>query len=81
MSEPKVYPLEEALKAQKALRSRAGLGPEMFPLQAFVGMVRDELESLRKQGQSDEEIASIIRSHTTIEITAREIAERHRREE
>ncbi len=77
MDEPKVYVLEEALKAQKALRSRAGLGPEVFPIQAFVGMISDEVESLRKQGQSDEEIASTIRNNSTIEITAGEIAEHY----
>jgi hypothetical protein len=34
-STPKSYPVEEAVRAQKALRTAAGLGPEMFPLQAF----------------------------------------------
>ena len=75
MNEPKTYPLEEALKAQKALRAQAGLGPEMFPIHAFVGMISDEVESLRKRGQTDDEIASIIRSSSSIEITGREIAE------
>jgi hypothetical protein len=75
MDEYKVYPLEEALKAQEALRALAGLGPEMFPMQAFVGMISDEIESLRKRGQSDDEIASVIRSSSSIEITGREIAQ------
>ena len=77
MDNSKVCVLEEALKAQKALRSRAGLGPEIFPIQAFVGMISDEVESLRNQGQSDEEIASIIRNNSTIEISASEIAEHY----
>jgi hypothetical protein len=75
MSENNMYPLEEALKAQKALRSLAGLGPEMFPLQAFVGMISDEVESLRKRGRTDDEIASVIRSSSSIEITGGEIAQ------
>jgi len=75
MNHSKMYPLEEALKAQKALRTMAGLGPEMFPMQAFVGMISDEVESLRKRGQSDDEIASVIRSSSSIEITGGEIAE------
>ena len=70
-----MYPIEEALKAQRALRSSAGLGPEMFPVQAFVGMISDEIESLRKQGQSDDEIAALIRKSSAIEITGAEIAE------
>ena len=50
------HPLEEALRAQKALRALAGLGPETFPVQAFVGMISDEIETLRTQGLSDEDI-------------------------
>jgi hypothetical protein len=77
MSQTKVYSIEEALKAQRSLRKAAGLGPEEFPLQAFVGMVSDEIESLRKRGRTDEEIASIIRQNSAIEITATEIAENY----
>ena len=29
----KTFPVEEAVRAQKALRELAGLGPEMFPIQ------------------------------------------------
>ena len=80
-----MYSLDEALKAQNALRDLAGLGPEMFPLQAFVGMISDEIQSLRKRGQTDDQIASIIRNSSSIDITGSEIAryyalpeERHR---
>ncbi len=47
----KTYPIEQALRAQKALREAAGLGPEMFPVEAFVGMISDEIEQLRSQGR------------------------------
>jgi hypothetical protein len=77
MSEQKSYPLEEALKAQKALRRQAGLAPEQFPVQAFVGMISDEIDSLRKLGQSDEQIATLIRSNSAIQITAAEIADNY----
>ncbi len=77
MPGPKAYPVEEALKAQKSLRQAAGLAPEQFPIQAFVGMISDEIESLRKRGHSDEQIASLIRSSSEIEITAAEIAENY----
>ena len=73
----KEYSLEEALKAQKALRSAAGLGPEQFPIQAFVGMISDEVESLRQRGKTDADIAEIIRSHSAIDISADEIAENY----
>ncbi len=77
MSQDKMYPLEEALKAQRSLRDAAGLAPEQFPIEAFVGMISDEIESLRKRGKSDEQIAELIRSNSAIEITADEIAENY----
>lgn len=73
----KTYPLEEAVRAQKALREAAGLGAETFPVQAFVGMISDEIEELRKRGKSDEEIARLIRTNSSIDITAAEIAENY----
>jgi hypothetical protein len=77
MNAPRTYPLAEALKAQKSLRDAAELGPEQFPIQAFVGMISDEIEALRKRGTSDEEIASIIQQHSAIRISAQEIAENY----
>lgn len=77
MTSPKMYPLEEALKAQKSLRAAAGLGPEQFPIQAFVGMISDEIDSLRKRGKKDEEIAAIIQQNSAIKITAAEIGENY----
>ena len=72
-----MYPVEEAIRAQKALREAAGLGPEQFPIQAFVGMISDEVEQLRKRGKSDDEIASLIEANSSIRITASEIAENY----
>lgn len=77
MHSEKVYSLEEALRAQKALRTLGGLGPEQFPIQAFVGMISDEIEHLRKLGHSDEEIAKVIGANSKIEISAAEIAENY----
>ena len=73
----KTYPVEEAIRAQKALRDAAGLRPEMFPIQAFVGMISDEIEQLRSQGKTDEDIARIIAANSNIEITASEVAENY----
>ena len=72
-----MYPIEEAMQAQKALRMLGGLGPETFPIQAFVGMISDEIQHLRKLGHSDEEIARVITANSKIEITAGEIAENY----
>lgn len=77
MCAAKTYPVEEAMKAQKALRDAAGLEPEQFPVSAFVGMISDEIEILRKRGKTDDQIASIIRDNSAIEITAAEIGENY----
>ena len=69
----KTYSVEEAVKAQKALREAAGLGPEEFPVQAFVGMISDEIETLRQRGHTDADIAALIRAHSSIKIESDEI--------
>ncbi len=73
----KTYPIEEALRAQKALRELAGEGPEMFPIEAFVGMISDEIQTLRERGHKDDEIAQVILSNSAIKITASDIAEHY----
>lgn len=73
----KTIPIEEALRAQKALRDLAGLGPEAFSVQAFVGMISDEIETLRQQGHSDQEIARTIAANSNIKLTAADIAENY----
>ena len=72
-----MYPLEQALMAQKALREAAGLGPELFPVQTFVGMISDEIEQLRSQGKTDAQIAAMVEAHSSIRISAAEIAEHY----
>lgn len=69
----KTYPVEQAVRAQKVLREAAGLLPEMFPVQAFVGMISDEIEALRSSGKTDEQIAALITANSDIQITAAEI--------
>ena len=65
--------LDEALKAQKALRDAAGSGPETFPMPAFIGMISDEVEALRAMGKTDADIAAMIEANSTIRITAEDI--------
>ena len=75
--EEKTYSLEEALKAQSALRAAAGLEPERFPVAAFVGMISDEIEILHEQGKSDEQIATLISQQSAIKISTAEIAQNY----
>ncbi len=77
MQPPKTFQLDQAVKAQQALRNLANLPPETFPVQAFVGMISDEIEHLRKQGHSDQKIAQTISASSNIQISAEEIAENY----
>lgn len=67
------FPLDEAIKAQNALRDAAGLSAELFPVPAFVGMISDEIDALRAKGVDDDGIAAIICDHSAIQITSQEI--------
>ncbi len=73
----KTYPVEQAVLAQKALREAAGLGPEMFPIQAFVGMISDEIQQLRSRGKTDAEIDGLIEASSSIQVSASEITENY----
>lgn len=77
MQNLKTFPIEEALQAQQSLRAAAGLEPEQFPIEAFVGMISDEIELLREQGRSDAEIAAMIRDNSAIEISGEEIRDHY----
>jgi hypothetical protein len=70
----KTYSLQEALQAQSALRAAAGLESERFPVSAFVGMISDEIEILRRQGRSDDDIAGLISKQSPIAISSADIA-------
>ena len=67
------YTLEEAMKAQAALRSAARMPPERFPLPQIIGMFSDEIEALRNAGRPDQEIAAIISGSSTMRVTEAEI--------
>ena len=71
------FSLEQALKAQQVLRTAAELPAEQFPLQAFVGMLSDEIEAVRKAGKSDAEIASMINKAAGTQLTTLDIAENY----
>lgn len=54
------FSAQEAVAVQRALRETLGLGPERFPLPAFVGMISDEIDQLHQAGRTDAEIAAVI---------------------
>ncbi len=71
------FTLDESISAQKALRSALGMPEEVFPVEAFVGMVSDEIEQHRKAGKSDQDIAAIIEQATGKRISAQAISEHY----
>lgn len=71
------FTLEQAMKAQQALRVTAGLPAEEFPVEAFVGMISDEIEALREAGKSDDEIAGLINKAAGTELSATDVVENY----
>lgn len=60
----------QAATAQTALRKALGMPPEDFPIQAFVGMISDEIEQLRASGRDDVSIAALVSKATGKTIDA-----------
>lgn len=69
MAEP-TFSGEEAAAVQTTLRMSLGLPPERFSLPAFIGMLSDEIEQLRRDGQDDAAIATMLSKLTGKPIPA-----------
>ncbi|WP_263385612.1 hypothetical protein [Granulicella arctica] len=65
--------IEQALRAQTALREVAGLSEEVLPIPAFIGMISDEIEVLRSSGQDDVSIIRIIEQSSGVVISLDEL--------
>jgi hypothetical protein len=65
----------QAADPQTALRKALGLPPQDFSLQAFVGMISDEIEQLRASGKDDADIAAIVSEAIGRTIDAENTAE------
>ena len=64
----------QVAEAQTALRDMLGLGPEEFPVEQLICMLRDEIELARERDISDEEIAEVISKTTSKPVDAALIA-------
>jgi hypothetical protein len=60
MSEDLTFTGQQAATAQTALRDALGLPPENFSVEAFIGMISDEIEQLRAPGKDDSAIATLV---------------------
>ena len=77
MAQDDSFTLDQSIAAQKALRSALNLPEEVFPVEAFVGMVSDEIEQHRRAGKTDQDIVAIIEQATGKRISAEAIAEHY----
>jgi hypothetical protein len=73
----KTYSLEQAVRAQKALRDAAALGPERFPVPSLRRYDQRRDRKTPFPGKSDQDIATLIAANSNIKITAAEIAEHY----
>ncbi|KQM67951.1 hypothetical protein ASE75_03495 [Sphingomonas sp. Leaf17] len=74
MARVPMFNLEEAIRAQRALRESLGLEEEVFPVEAFVEMISDEVEQMRAAGRSDADIVAIVARTTGQQIDPSDIA-------
>jgi CheY-like chemotaxis protein len=58
------FTMTEAIRAQQALRDAMRLGPELLSGEALIGMLGDEIDQLRRLGESDSDIAKRIADAT-----------------
>lgn len=73
MADDLTFTGEQAATAQTALREALGLPLENFPVQAFIGMISDEIEQLRAAGHGDAAIAKLVSGATGKTIGAETI--------
>jgi hypothetical protein len=73
MTDETTFSLAEALAAQKALREAAGAEEEAFDLADVIGMVSDEIDMLKEQGRSADQIAAMVQKSTGKPVTAADV--------
>ena len=73
MSKTLIFTGSQAATAQTALREALGLPPENFPVEAFIGMISDEIEQLRAAGKNDAAIATLVSNATGQSVDAETI--------
>jgi len=64
MTDQPTFNIEEAIAAQRGLRQALGLGDERFEVPEFVQMISDEIEQLKAEGRSSEDIVGLIADAT-----------------
>ncbi|MDX2266081.1 MAG: hypothetical protein NW215_14065 [Hyphomicrobiales bacterium] len=77
MAKETMFTLADFLTAQKALRDASGAEEETFNIEELIGMASDEIEMLKDQGKSDDEIAALMQKATGKPVTGAEVKEHY----
>jgi hypothetical protein len=75
MAKETMFTLADFLTAQKALRDASGAEEETFNVEELIGMASDEIEMLKEQGKSDDEIAALMQKSTGKTVTGANVKE------
>jgi len=70
---PTALDVSEAVQAQRNWRACRGLTPNVFPIQALVELLIDDIRTMRQQGRSDEQICQIVLQATARHIRPQDI--------
>jgi|KBSMisStaDraftv2_1062788.scaffolds.fasta_scaffold63007_5 hypothetical protein len=62
-----------AVEAQRSWRAGRGLTPKVFPIQALLELLIDDIRAMRKQGRSDAQICRIVQQATARRIRPQDI--------
>ena len=62
-----------AVEAQRNWRACRGLTPKVFPIQALIEMLIDDIRAMRGQGRSDAQICRIVQQATARRIRPQDI--------
>ncbi len=73
----KTYTFEQILLAQTAMRAAANPWKEDFPLPTIIGMLSEEISAMRRNGFTDEEIATLIQKSSNIALDAETLTDLH----
>ena len=73
MTDEATFTVQQAIGIQQALRASLDLGPELFGLPAFIGMISDEIEQMRSAGRDDRDILQVIAQHTGQQIAVEDL--------
>ena len=70
---PSVVDVSGAVEAQRTWRACRGLTPKVFPIQALIELLIDDIRSMRAEGRSDTQICQIILTATARHIRPEDI--------